>query len=145
MQFLCRGVSDQPAVVDGLPVLCDLGRQMLLPIYISRRFRAVISELRRRHLINSVLDEAPDQFVARIFLFSLFFILFMRKQHPALYIQKRRRHDQKLAGHIHVLLSHPVNVGEILVRDVGDGDVIDVDLIYLDEMQKKIQRAVKRI
>lgn len=145
MQFLCRGISDQPSVVDGLSVPYNLGRQMLLPIYIFRRFRAVIPELPGRHLINSVLDETPDQFIARIFLLPLFFILFMREQHPALYIQKRRRHDQKLTGHIHVLLSHPVNVGKILVSDVGDGDVIDVDLIYLDEMQKKIQGAVKRV
>ena len=58
-------------------------------------------------------------------------------------MDERRRHHQELARDVEVQLLHQVDVLEILLRDRGDRDVVDVDLVLLDEVQQQVERALE--
>ena len=47
-----------------------------------------------------------------------------RKQHAAFDIQKRRRHDHELTHDVEVFLLHLMNVFQILVRNLYNGDIV---------------------
>jgi len=55
--------------------------------------------------------------------------------------QQRGRVD-KLAGHVHVGGLELVHVGQKLRRDLGDGNVVDVDVLLADQVQQQVERAV---
>ena len=89
-----------------------------------------------------IFQEAHHKFRSRIFLLA-FLIYFFRQQHPRLDIEKCRCHHQELADHIQVFLIHLPNVLHVLVRDLGDRDIIDIHFVFFDQMKKKIQRTFK--
>jgi len=58
-------------------------------------------------------------------------------------VNQRRGHDEKLAGHVQIQLLHQRDVGEVLLGDERDRDVVDVHLIFLDEMNQQVERPFK--
>jgi hypothetical protein len=48
-------------------------------------------------------------------------------------------HDEKFACQVEIESLHQLQVGEVLLRDFGDRDVGDVDLVFTDEVKQQIQ------
>ena len=92
-----------------------------------------------------VLEEASDEHLARVGQCSVAIVglcgLRLGEQHLAFDLDERGRHDEVFARDTQIELPHRVDVGEILLRDEGDGDVEDVDLMRLDEVEQKIERT----
>ena len=65
-----------------------------------------------------------------------------RQQHLALDVDEQRRRVDELAGHVHVAGLELVHIGQELRGDLGDGDVVDVDVLLADEVEQQIERAV---
>ena len=90
-----------------------------------------------------VFKEAPDEHLARVGQRSVAVVglcgLRLGEQHLAFDLDERGRHDEVFACDTQIQLPHRVDVGEILLRDEGDGDVEDVDLMRLDEVEQKIE------
>ena len=63
-------------------------------------------------------------------LFLLVFLL--GKQHPGLNIQKLRRHHKKFADQIQILFFHMAHIIHILIRDLGDRDIVNIYFIFFD-------------
>ena len=142
LQAVQRRASEQLLVIDGRRVALDLRRQRLLPVETVPRRDAPVAQLAGHIFVHLVFQKAADEFLSGILL--LFLLLrILRQEHPALDIQQRRRHDQEFAGHVHVLGVHVAHIGEILVRDRDDRDIVDVDLVLIDQVQQKVQRALE--
>ena len=52
-------------------------------------------------------------------------------------------HGHKLAGHLQVHLLAPVQIGQILVQDQGNGDVLYLDFILAQQKQDQVQRPLE--
>ena len=65
-----------------------------------------------------------------------------RQQHLALDVDEQRGGVDKLAGHVHVAGLELVDVGQKLGRDLGDGNVVDVDVLLADQVQQQVERTV---
>ena len=91
-----------------------------------------------------VFQKAADQFFAgiRFFLAGLL-VFFAGQEHTALDIQKRRRHDEKFAGDIHVLVVHLTDICQVLVGDLNDGNIVDVYFVFFNQVHEEIQRPLK--
>src|SRR5262249_31091422 len=78
-----------------------------------------------------VLEQAPYERVARIFFLAFDGRGRLRawQQHLRLDVDKRRRHDEVVAGYVQVELLHQRNRVEILRRDQSDRDVVDIHLV----------------
>ncbi len=109
------------------------------PLGAAERFPLVQQLGRRFELL--VLEQPPDQrlawILARIFLCGIG----ARQQRPRLDVDQRGRHDQELTRHIQIHLLHQIDVLEVLVRDEGDRNVVDVHLMLLDEVQQQVERS----
>src|SRR6185295_16031742 len=66
-----------------------------------------------------------------------------RQQHLRLDVNQRRRHDEELARDIEIQLLHQMDRVEVLSRDERDGDVANLQLVLLDEMEKQIERPLE--
>jgi hypothetical protein len=62
-----------------------------------------------------------------------------RQQHLALDVDEQRGGVDELAGHIHVGGLELVDVGQELRRDLGDGNVVDVDVLLADQVQQQVE------
>jgi hypothetical protein len=51
---------------------------------------------------------------------------------------------EELARDVDVELAQQLERGEVALGDLRDGDVEDVDLVLLDEVQDEIERALER-
>src|SRR5512147_78214 len=101
-------------------------------------------QLARRLFERLVFKQTPDQFFARIRPLELILRGFIhRKQHLGLDLEQRCSPDEKLAGDGQVQIFHRLDVLEILPGDEVNGNVVDVDLVLLDEVQEKIERPLK--
>src|SRR6185295_16058963 len=121
----------------------DLGDEPVgtRPLRAAQRL-ALVQQLGRR-LELLVLEQAPHQRVARI-LFRIFLRRIRpRQQHARLDVDQRGRHHQELSRDVEVQLLHQVDVLEVLRRDEGDRDVVDVDLVLLDEVQQQVERSLE--
>ena len=92
-----------------------------------------------------IFEQTPDELLARVVLGRLFLrIGFGLGQEDArLDVQERRGHADELAGHVEVDLLHRLERLQILLGDQGDGDVEDVDLVLVDEVQQQVERALE--
>src|SRR6185503_15743680 len=92
-----------------------------------------------------VLEQAPHQRVARIFLllFDAGGGLGTRQQHLRLDVNQRRRHDDVFAGGVEIELLHQRDGLEVLRRDQGNRDVVDVQLVLLDQVEQQIERSLE--
>ena len=93
----------------------------------------------------AVLEELLDQFAARVGLGILVDVRIGRQQHPALDLHQRRGHDQEVAGELDVELVETLEMLEELVGDRRDGDVENVHLVLLDEVEEQVERAVEGV
>ena len=59
-------------------------------------------------------------------------------------MRERRRHEEVLARDVQVHQLHDGEVLEVLLRHERDGDVEDVELVLLAEVQEQIERALER-
>ena len=92
-----------------------------------------------------VFEQPPHQDVARILLVAVGAgsRLGPRQQHSGLDVNQRGGHHQEVAGHVEIQLLQQMNRIEILLRDDHDRDVVDVQLVFPDQIQKQIERAVE--
>ncbi len=57
-------------------------------------------------------------------------------------VDEERGHVDELAGSVDVGLPEVAGVVEELRGDAGDGDVVDVDVLFADEVKEEIERAI---
>src|SRR5262249_47906940 len=111
------------------------------PLRAAQRL-ALVQQLRGR-LELLVFEQPAHQRLARI-LFRIFLRrIRTRQEHPRLDVNQRRSHHEELARHVEVQLLHQIDVGEVLLGDEGDRNVVDVDLVLLDEVQQQIERSLE--
>jgi len=60
-----------------------------------------------------------------------------RQQHLRLDVDKQRRGVDELGGHVYVELLHALDVLQELRRDLGDRDIVDVDVLLADEVEQQ--------
>ena len=65
-----------------------------------------------------------------------------RQQHLALDVNQQRSGVDELARHVHVAGLQLVHIGQKLRGDLGDGNVVNVDVLLANQVQQQIQRAV---
>ena len=82
---------------------------------------------------------------ARIALFARIRIDGARQQHARLDLGQRRGHDQVFAGELELQPGHERDVLHVLLRDVGDRDVEDVEVLPPDHVQQQVERTLERI
>ena len=92
-----------------------------------------------------VLDQAVHQVGARVFQFLGAGQRIGRQEHLRFDVDERRGHVNEVGRDVHVELLELVEIVEILARDLGDRDVVDVDFLLLDQIEQEIERAVVRI
>jgi hypothetical protein len=98
---------------------------------------------RLRHRLEAlVFEQTIDELLARIFDFS--FVLVVRQEHLRLDVDQQCRHVDVIGGHVEAQLLHGVEITGVLLGDESDGDVVDVDLVLLDQVQQQVERPVKR-
>jgi hypothetical protein len=83
------------------------------------------------------LDELPDELLPRVLLLAPF-VRLLREKHLHLDADQGRRHLEELAGQPEVQRFHEAQVLEVLLRDLGDGDVVDVDLVLPDQVEQEV-------
>ena len=70
------------------------------------------------------------------------------EEHGAFDFHEGGGHDEEVAGDVDVeavLVAHGsehVDVAHVAVEDAGDGDVVDIQLVALDEIEEKVEGAV---
>src|SRR5207249_3763924 len=89
-----------------------------------------------------MLEQPADQRVARVFFlaFDTCRRLGTRQQQFRFDVDQGRGHHQELACDIEIQLLHQVNRVEILRRDERNGNVVDVHLVFPDEVKQQIER-----
>ncbi len=102
---------------------------------------ALVKELRGA-LEFFVLDQAMHEVRARVFLFLGAGQRIGRQQHFRFDVDQRRGHVNEVGRDVHVQLFELVQIFQILARDFGDRDVVDVDFLLLDQIEQQIERAV---
>jgi hypothetical protein len=55
------------------------------------------------------------------------------------YLDESRCHDKKLTGNIKVEFSHDIKIIEVLTGNFGNGNVVDIQLIFFNEMKKQVK------
>src|SRR5439155_24326252 len=58
-------------------------------------------------------------------------------------MDENRGHVDVVGRHFEVEFLHRIEVRAVLLGDQENGDVVDVDLVQLDEMQQQIERAME--
>ena len=61
------------------------------------------------------------------------------QHHAALDHHERGGHHDELARHVEIELAHEVEVLHVLLGDAPDRDVVDLQLLAADEIQKQIK------
>ena len=131
-------------VIDGGLIVEDFLRELLLAEIAHSGLLAVDRKFFREIFVHLVFHQAAHEFLAGVALFLAgLLILLAGEEHAALDVQEGRRHDQKFAGHIQVLAVHLVDVFQVLVGDLDDGDIVDVDLVFFDQVHEQVQGALK--
>ncbi len=109
-----------------------------------------IAQIFSRGLVLLVLEQPADQLSARIFLLALLSVLVRlarvrRQEHPRLDVGERGGHHQVLGGHVDLQISHQPQVLGVLLGDERDGDVEDVELVLLHQVEQQIERPLKAL
>ena len=89
-----------------------------------------------------VLQQPSHQLGTRVLLIELLLHL-NRQQQARLDAQQCGGHHQEIAGIVQRQKLDDLKILQKLVSDRGDGNVVDVDLVLLDQVQQKIQRPLK--
>ena len=94
-------------------------------------------------LVLTVLDEAPHELVARVFLRRAVRQDGARKDHLRLDVDEKRLDVEKLGGDLEVELLHEDEVLVVLAADVRDRDVAKIHLVLADEVEQQVQRPLE--
>ena len=121
-----------------------LSGKILFPVINSCRVSKSVSQLIGHIFIHFIFQKFLHQFCSRILLFSFLVDLFWKK-HPALDVQKCRRHNQEFAHNTKVFFFHGVQILHILIGDFYDRDVIYINFVFFDEVKEKVKRSFKYI
>ena len=62
---------------------------------------------------------------------------------PGLQINQLGRHGEEVAGRVQLILGQILHIFEILRRDLGHEDILDVHLRLFDQVQKQIEGSVE--
>ena len=111
------------------------------------------AQCRRRVLELFVGDEPLDQDVARLFwreVGELVVELEVRgalvgNERSRLDLQQGRRDHEEVACHVEVEVLHVLDLVEVLVCDLRDGDGADVDALARHEAEQQVERALERL
>jgi len=87
-----------------------------------------------------VSQELLNEFFAGIFLFILF-VFVVGKKHPGFDMKQSGRQDQVFPRQVEIQRFHELDVLKILFRNLGDGYVVDIKLIFPDQVKEEIERA----
>ena len=144
LQPLKISVFEQFGIVDGRLVAAHFFRKILFAEIPDACLVPVCGEFSREVFVHLVLQETADQLFAGIRLFFAgLLVFFAGQEHAALDIQKGCRHDEELAGDIHILVVHLMNVLQILVRDPGDRDIVYINFVLFDQVHEKVERPLE--
>ena len=142
LQGLEVGVPEQVVVIDGRLVIADLFGEVLGAEKAPAGFLAADGEFLGEIFVQLIFQKAPHQLLAGIsLLLAGLLVLFAGQEHAALDVQEGCRHDEKFAGDVHVLVVHLVDIFEVLVGDLDDRNIVDVDLVFFDQVHEEVQRA----
>src|SRR5260370_35150251 len=89
-----------------------------------------------------MFEQALYQLVARIVLIRRR-VRIARQQHLALDVNQQRLLVDELGRNVSIQLFQVLDISEVFRRDLRDGDVVDVDVLFADQFQEQIERAVK--
>jgi len=88
-----------------------------------------------------VLKQSIDKFVARVILRVWCSERIARQQHFRLDVDQHRRHVDELGGNVHVEFAYALDISEVLRRDPGNGDVVNVDVLLADQVEQQVERS----
>ena len=71
------------------------------------------------------------------------FLRIDRQKHFGLDIHQLSRHGYKIAGDLQIHFLHPAQLLHILLQNLSDGNIVNIHLIFGDQMKQQIQRPVK--
>ena len=100
-------------------------------------------------LVLLILEQAQDQLRARIGLLLVRLgvvrrgVRVGRQEHLRLDVRERRRHQQVLSRDVEVEVLHHAEVREVPVGDEGDGEVEDLELVLLNQVQEQVERPLE--
>jgi hypothetical protein len=98
-------------------------------------------ELQGSLLEALVLQKPADQLGPGVLLLLLSLSLFplrSRQKHLGFDMEQGGGHQKKLPGNVQVQVFHQLQVFQVLLGDGRDGDVVNIDLILLDQIQKQV-------
>src|SRR5512141_64893 len=105
-----------------------------------------LAQARRRLLEPLVLDQAPGQLLPHdLGYFLLLLVPVARQQRLRLDVDEGGGHHQELARDLEVQRLQHVEVGEVLLGDPGDGDVVDVELLLADQVQQDVEGPLEDV
>ena len=111
------------------------------------RERLVLGELAGGVLELLVLDELAHEVEARVHPLLVRPLVGLAavdgEHHAALDHHERGGHHDELARHVEVELAHEVEVLHVLLGDAPDRDVVDVQFLAADQVQKQVKRALE--
>ena len=56
-------------------------------------------------------------------------------------MNQHRRHVDELGGDVHIKFAYALDISEVLRRDSGNGNVIDVDVLFADQVEQQVERT----
>src|SRR5690349_507314 len=90
-----------------------------------------------------IFEKPAYQFRTRVFGFLADRVGIRRQQHSRFDVNQLRRDDEELRRDINVQFLYEVEIGEVLLGDFRDGNVIDIELLPPDHVQKQVERTFK--
>ena len=93
-----------------------------------------IGEFLRHQLVLFVLQQAAHKFRSRVHLFAGLLIHLARQEHARLDVEQGRRHQKELRELIEILPLHAGEIRHILLRNLGNRNVVDIDFILLNQL-----------
>jgi hypothetical protein len=56
-------------------------------------------------------------------------------------VNQHRGHVDEFRGHVHVELPYALDVGKVLRRNLPDRDVVDIDVLFANQIEQQVERA----
>src|ERR1700728_1284224 len=88
-----------------------------------------------------MLQQSVDQFIPRIVLLLRGRQRIARQQQLRLDMNQHCGHINKLGRNVHVQLANLLHIRQILRRNLGDRNVVNIDVLLADQVQQQVQRA----
>ena len=91
-----------------------------------------------------ILEQPPHQFLTGIGpVFLIGDRLIGRKQHLGFNLEQGGRHHEKFPRDSQIQVFHRLDIGEVLLGNEMDGNVVNIDLALLDKMEQEIKGPFK--